>query len=444
MKKAKGTTLHRRQFLRDTATAAGGILVFPTIISSKALAGIGGRGGVPSSDRIVLAGIGLGSRGSGDLRWLLQNQDAQVVAICDVRRDNRESCKRSVDTAYGNADCATYIDLRELLAERTDVDAILTATSDRNHAMVSIYAMRAGKDVYSEKPGTMTIEQGQKLVATAKRYGRVYQSGMQRINESNFIFCNELVRLGRLGEVKTVKPQIADIGMGGPGVYMSHTWMPAEPEPPKEELWWDGYLGSLPWRPYNSGYTRPNYYKGVYDFYCSNIGEWGSHTIPQCMDAIGCRNTSPVSFTYVDNNTADGMVCHFANGVDLVLTLRASTGSCSVMYEGSEGSISVGDGGLQVRPQSLMNDYNKIVADYRARTGRRGDHMRDYLDCIKSRRETAGTPELAHRSMAVVHAANICMWLKRDLKYDPVKEEFINDEAANRLRSRAEREPWII
>ncbi|MFC1781305.1 Gfo/Idh/MocA family protein [Planctomycetota bacterium] len=441
MKAIKRKSLNRRQFLRSSAKTVGAALAFPTIITSNAL---GGRGGVPASERIVFAGIGLGLRGSGDLRTLIQNQDVQVVAVCDTRRDNRESRIQTVNSTYGNNDCSSYIDFREMLSERRDIDAILTATSDRNHALISIYAMREGKDVYSEKPGTMTIEQGIKLVNTQNRYGRVYQAGMQRINESNFIFCNELVRLGLLGEVKTVRPQIAGIGMGGSGVYMSHTWLDAEPEPAKEELWWDAYLGAVPWRPYNSAYTRTDFYKGVYDFYCSNIGEWGSHTVPQCMDAIGCRYTSPSSFKYVENYTADGMVIHFDNDIDMILTLSLNPSTCAVQYEGSEGTATVGDRGLEVTPQSLLGDYDKIVNDYRARTGRVGNHMRDLIDCIRSRRETAGCAQLAHRSMATIHSANICMWLKRDLNYNPVKEEFINDEAANRLRSRAEREPWTM
>jgi len=350
----------------------------------------------------------------------------------------RETTKQVIDAKYGS-DIDTYIDFRELLA-RDDIDAVLSTTGDRNHAMLAVHAMRAGKDVYSEKPGTMTIQEGQVLRETQDSYGRVYQGGMQRLNESNFIFANELVRLGLLGEVGTIRAQIA-----GGTTYMRTNWdEPDVPEPDKEEFWWDAWLGTNPWRPYNSRFAGGSGWSGNYDFYNGNIGEWGSHTFPQCHDAINCQNTNPVEYQYVNNTTADGMITRFANGIEMILVLTLEPTQCSVQYEGTEGMVTVGDRGLEVTPQSLMGDYDKIVNDYRERTQRRGDHMRDLLDCIKSRRKTAANAELAGRSMATVQIANICMWLRRDMRYDPVKEEFINDEAANRLRSRAQRQPWAF
>ena len=423
--------VNRRQFLGGAAKTVGAILAFPTFITTNAL---GGRGGVPASDRINFGAIALGSRGSTDLRAFKSYDDVVFVANCDVRRTQRETIKRTIDTQY-NSDIQSYYDFRELL-ERKDIDAVLSASSDRNHALIAIYAMRAGKDIYSEKPGSMTIEQGQKLVNTQKRTGRIYQGGAQRMSENNFIFANELVRLGKLGEVKTVVAELATMG-GSP--YMTNNYREEQPLPPKEEFWWDGWLGACPWRPFNASTSRNDF-----DFYCSNIGEWGSHTHPQAMDAIGVNNTGPVEVKYVDNNTAEGMTFLFPNGKEMVIRQRLQPSQCAVQYEGSEGWVGVGDNGREVRPQSLMSEYNKIVTDYRERTGRRGDHVRDLLDCIRSRRQTTTPTEVVHRSMSTVHIGNICMWLKRDLKFDPVKEEFVNDDAANRLRSRAEREPWVM
>ena len=226
--------------------------------------------------------------------------------------------------------------------------------------------------------------------------------------------------------------------------FMDNTWdEPDVPEPPKEEYWWDAWLGANPWRPYSSRYSGSGNGRDM-DFYNGNIGEWGSHTFPQCHDAINCRDTNPVEFHYVDNTNADGLTTRFANGIVLEFVITLEPTQCSVQYEGPEGIVTVGDRGLAVTPQSLMSDYNKIVSDYRERTQRRGDHMRDLLDCIKSRRKTAADAELAGRSMATVQIGNICMWLGRDLRYDPVKEEFINDDAANRLRSKAQRQPWAF
>jgi len=419
---------------------AGGALAAPCIVPGSAL---GLNGTVAPSERIVLGGMGVGSRGSSDLRWMLPERDVQFVAICDAKRSQREAVKRIVDDKYGNQDCAMYRDMREFLATRTDIDALLIATGDRWHALASILAMRAGKDVYSEKPSCMTIAEGQAVVETARRYGRVYQTGTQRLSEDNFTFANELLRTGRLGHVHTVRAHIAPWD----AAEMKYDWLPAETEPPREEVDWDQWLGPCPWRPYNSAYTRGEW-RGYYDFHTSCIGEWGAHTFAQCQVAIGAADTAGVEYGYVNNPTGDGMVVGFANGIKMVLSRGDQWwhGSCGVRYEGTEGWVAIADGYSkpEVSHPALLADFSKLVRDYIARTRRPMSHVRDLFDCVKSRRPTVANPVVMHRSMSTVHAANICMWLKRDLKYDPVKEEFINDPEANRLRSRAMREPWII
>ena len=166
--------------------------------------------------------------------------------------------------------------------------------------------------------------------------------------------------------------------------------------------------------------------------------------------ALGLWDTSPVEYNYVKNDSGDGMVTRFANGVKMVLERDMDRkiwhGSCGVRYEGTEGWVAVADGYSQceVSNPAWLQDFQKIVRNYMARTGRPMSHVRNLFDCIKSRRQTVANPVMMHRTMSTVHAANICMWLKRDLRYDPVKEEFVNDEEANRFRSRAMREPWII
>lgn len=401
-----------------------------------------GRGGaVAPSERIIMGGIGLGGRGSSDLNWMLPNPDVQFVAICDAKKTQRETIKRVVDAKYGNTDCAMYRDIREFLAARTDIDAVLIATGDRWHALASVMAMRAGKDVYSEKPSAMTVAEGQAVVETARRFGRVYQSGIQRLSEENFVIANELLRTGRLGKVHTVRAHIAPWD----AAELSHQWLPGEPEPPKEEVDWDQWLGPCPWRPYNSAYTRGGW-RGYYDFHTSCIGEWGAHTFAQCQVAMEAANTSAIEYQYVPNKTGDGMVTRFANGIKMVLQLEGWRGSCGVRYEGTEGWVAIADGYTRpdVSSPALLADAKKLVQDYIARTQRPMSHMRDYLDCIKSRRQPVSNAVVMHRSMTTVHAANICMWLKRDMKYDPVKEEFVSDAEANRLRSRAMRAPWTF
>ena len=432
------SSVSRRQFLRQAAVTSG-LIAAPCLIPASAL----GRGGAaPPSERIVLGGIGIGSRGSGVLGWMMGEKDVQFVAVCDARKSQRQAVKQMADGRYGNSDCATYRDLREFLATRADIDAVLIATGDRWHALASIMAMRAGKDVYSEKPSCMTIAEGQAVVETARRYQRIYQTGLQRLSEPSFTVANELLRTGRLGKVHTVHAHIAPWD----AAEMRYDWLPAEPLPPEDEVDWDKWLGPCPWRPYNGAYVGGGW-RGFYDFHTSCIGEWGAHTFGQCQVALGAVDTSPIEYEYVDNPTGDGMTTRFSSGVKMILHREGWWhGSCGVRYDGTEGWVSVADGYAkpEVSAPALLADSKKLVDEYTERTKHPMSHVRDLFDCIKSRRLTVANPEVMHRSMTTVHAANICMWLKRNMKYDPVKEEFVGDAEANRLRSRAMREPWII
>lgn len=430
----------RRSFLKRSVTAACGLAAAPMIIPASAL---GRNGAVAPSERIVLGGIGIGNRGTHDLRWMLPEKDVQFVATCDPNKARREAVKKVVDSHYGNNDCALYSDTRQFLAERTDIDAVLSTTGDRLHAFMAILAMRAGKDVYSEKPSCMTIAEGQAVVDTARKYNRIYQTGTQRLSEANFVFCIEMAKSGRLGKVHTAYAHIAPWDAAA----MRHDWLEAEPEPPKEEMDWDQWLGPCPWRPYNSAYVKGRW-RGHYDFHTSCIGEWGAHTFAQAMAGLNCLDTAPVAYEYVDNPTGDGMVTRFANGAKMILSRgdKYWHGSCGMRFDGPEGWVSAADGYSkpEVSSPALLADYSKIVRDYIARTQRPMSHVRDFFDCVKSRRQTVAHAGVMHRSMTAVHAANICMWLKRDVKFDPVKEKFINDAEADRLRSRGMREPWIV
>ena len=425
----------RRTFLRSV----GGGIAFPLVMPAAVL---GRDGKVAPSNRIVMGGIGLGGRGTGDLcSWVLPEKDVQFVAICDVRKERRDAIKKITDQHYGNKDCAPYIDMKELLA-RKDIDAVLIATSDRWHASASILAMRAGKDVYTEKPASMTVQEGQAVVATAVRTGRVYQAGMQRLSEPNFVVANELLRLGRLGEVKTVYAHLAP----GSSVFLQRRWLAPEPEPPRDVVDWDAWLGPCPWRPYHSSYLRGGWH-AHHDFYTSIIGEWGSHTFAQCRAALGMEATSPVFYPCMHKPVPDGMRMRFANGVEMVAQQNGWRGTCGVCYVGSEGWVSCADGYSlpEVSRPSLLADYQKILADYCVRTGYTGqNHMRQFLNSVKSRASTVANPMLMHRSMTTVHCANIAQWLGRDMTWDPVKEEFVNDPEANRMLSRAQREGWQI
>ena len=432
------TRTTRRRFLQ-TAARAGAVLAVPTIIPARVL---GRDGAVPPSEKIVAGGIGIRGRGMGVLRWMIGQPDVQFVAVCDLQKKQRLAVKNHVDTQYGNQDCAMYPEINGFLAERTDIDAVMIATGDRWHALASILAMRAGKDVYTEKPSSMTIAEGRAVVETAARYGRVYQTGTQRLSEPNHVFAIEMARTGRLGKIHTAYAHIAPWD----AAEMRHDWLPEAPEPPRDEVDWDAWLGPCPWRPFNPGYVAGGW-RGHYDFHTSCIGEWGAHTFAQAQAGLDCGETAPVHYEYVDNETGDGMVTHFANGVRLILSRGSKywRGSCGERFDGTEGWAAAADGYSKpdVSSPALLGEFRKVISEYVARTGRSLNHMRNFLDCVKSRQPTVANPSVMHYSMTTVHAANICMWLKRDVKYDPVKEEFLNDDEANRLRSRAMREPYV-
>ena len=437
-RRSSSARLTRRDLLKTAAAA--GMWAVPYLVPARIL---GKDGTVAPSERILLGGIGLGGRGRTVLSEMLAEPDVQFLAICDLNKSRREIVKQLVDAKYGNQNCAMSHDIREFLAERTDIDAVLIATGDRWHALAATLAMRAGKDVYCEKPSSLTIAEGQLVVETARRYGRVYQTGTQGLSMPNRVFGIELARSGRLGQLHTAYAQLAPWG----NALMRRDCLPAEPEPPKEELNWDAWLGACPWRPYNSAYVRGEW-RNHYDFHTSCIGEWGAHTIMQVQAGIGAQDTSAVEYEYVNNPFGDGLVARYANGVKLVLSLKQEcwVGVSGQRFDGTEGWIANSGGEHeQSRASSpaLLGEVQKVLGEYTERTGRPLNHARNFFDCIKSRSQTVAYPEAMHRAMTTVHAANICMWLGRNLKYDPVKEEFIDDPEANRLRARTMRAPWI-
>jgi len=431
--------MSRRQFL-GKAAIAGGAMALPLIVPASVL----GRGGaVAPSERIVMGAIGIGGRGAGDLGWTLGERDVQFVAVCDVQKSRRDAAMNQVNGRYGNTDCASYRDLREMLAERTDIDAVLIATGDRWHGPASILSMKAGKDVYCEKPSCFTMMEGLKVVETAKKYGRVYQTGTQRLSEANHVFAFEMARTGRLGKLHTV---YADIRWRDGA---RHDWLPAEPEPAKDDMDWDIWLGPCPWRPYNSGYLASGWYH-FHDF-ATDVAMWGAHTIAQCLAGLDMTKRRSMEIEYDSKNP--NLVVHMADGLKMVMIRGNSMGdspywhgSCGERFDGSEGWAAAADGYSMpdVSSPALLSEYKKVVGDYITRTQRPMNHVRDFLDCVKSRRATVAHPGIMNDSMCISLAGDICTQLKRNVKLDLDKAEFINDPEANRLRARAMREPWRV
>ncbi|MEQ1830212.1 MAG: Gfo/Idh/MocA family oxidoreductase [Pirellula sp.] len=434
--------IHRRKFLRGSLAVAGASAVAPTIIPSSAL---GRDGAVAPSERIVMGGIGIGGRGTYDLGRFLEQKDVQFVSVCDIKETRRIAVKKMIDDNNSNQNCAMYRDYRELL-DRTDIDAVLIATGPNWHATMSAAAANAGKDIYCEKPCTKNIVQSYELAETIRRTARVFQAGTQRRNLPHFAFACQLARTGKLGKLKKVyaQPRGMLARMSG--------WLPPQPEPSKEQIDWDTYLGPAAWRPFNDrllnafnfekgggfmagGSDKPNGH--VLDG--GGVLEWGSHCVDLCQWAVDdCP--PPIEYNPVTNGQ---LVAKYASGVELIFRDEGwiPLGSCPVRFEGETGWVEAGDSGKMVlsSPELLAGRVVEEIGGYPATF-----HIRDFLDCVKTRSQPKGNADAARNAHIACHAANIACLLNRQVKYDLDKRVFINDEQANRLRSEAFREPWRI
>ncbi|NOY41897.1 MAG: Gfo/Idh/MocA family oxidoreductase [Planctomycetes bacterium] len=422
----KKKPVSRRRFLKQSA-AASTVFALPTIIPGSAM---GADGAVAPSERIVVGGIGLGPRGSYVLSEFLKFPQAQFVAIADCQRSRRDKVKGMVDEHYKSKDCVTYRDMFDVLG-RDDIDAVLIATGDRWHTLAAITAARAGKDIYCEKPCSMTIQESRALADNVNLYGRIYQAGTQRRSIGNFMLALEMAQTGKLGKLTEVHANTLHPGT-------SAQWLPEEPEPAPEECDWDRWLGPAPWRPYNSKYVAGRW-RGHYDFHGGGILEWGAHTVDLCQLANSADDTAPIE--YVPNES--GVTCTYANGVKLIMRDHdwLGLGTCSVRFVGEDGWVETGDSGaMKIEPDSLLSEKKVFT-----RVGTSAyTHVANFLDCVRSRRLTRANASAAGQSHIVCHAAYIAWQLGRTLKFDPVKEEFAGDEEANRMRSRATRAPWTV
>jgi predicted dehydrogenase len=420
---------NRRQGLKTIAGVSAALAV-PQVIPGSAL---GKDGAVSPGERITLGGIGIGRRGSYDLGCFLEQPDVQFLAVSDIKEQRRQAVKARADQHHGNQDCDTYRDFRELL-ERDDIDTVLIATGPNWHATAAAYAARAGKDIYCEKPCTKNISQSFLLAETMRRTGRVFQAGTQRRNLPHFAFACELARTGRLGKLQTVYAHPAGLTAKTSG------WLPPEDAPPIEQVDWDLYLGPAAWRPYNRKLLDGfNFEKGG-GLVGGGVLEWGSHCVDLCQWAAGADDTAPVEYNPPENGQ---LVARYADGVKLILREKGwiPLGSCPVRFEGDEGWIETGDSGKFVlsSPALLAGRQVEEIGGYPATF-----HVRDFLDCVKTRSQPKCNADVACYAHIACHAANIAIFLDRQVKYDPQKNEFIGDEQANRLRNEALREPWRI
>lgn len=421
--------LPRRGFLNTALSTAGAAVLAPTVIPGSAL---GLDGAVAPSERIVVGGIGIGNRGTYDLGCFLEQKDVQFAAVCDIKESRRTAVQKIANEKYGNENCKTYRDFRELL-DRQDIDAVLIATGPNWHATAAMAAAKAGKDMYCEKPCTKNISQSLILAETMRRTGRVFQAGTQRRNLPHFAFACALARTGKLGAMKKVFAHPA--GMQS----MMSGWLIPEPAPNPDAVDWDMYLGPAAWRPFNAKLLDGfNFEKGG-GLVGGGVLEWGSHCVDLCQWALG-DVPPPVEY----NAPKDGqLVARYENGVELIFreTGWIPLGSCPVRFEGETGWVEAGDSGKLVlsSPALLAGRTVEEIGGYPATY-----HVRDFLDCVKTRGKPKGNADAACNAHIACHAANIALHLGRKVQYDLHKHEFINDQQANRLRSEALREPWRL
>lgn len=428
----KMMTQSRRSFLKSAALTAGAISIVPRYVL--------GKGFTPPSDKINIGFIGLGKQSRGLATRFLQMTDAQIVAGCDVWTTKMKWFQGHVSAMYaqhreqsGFKGIDVYRDYQQLI-DRPDIDAVLVATPDHWHAIPSIAAMQAGKDVYCEKPLTHTIDEGIRMVKTAKKTGRVLQTGSMQRSSANFRKACELVRNGYLGEIKQVL-----VSVGDPARDYD---LPAEEVP--AEIDWNKWCGPAPLLTYNQRLAPAS---NDVDFWpdwrlFKEVGggilcDWGAHMFDIAQWGLGMDRSGPVEFTPPqDPKAVRGLKMRYANGVEMI---HEDFGrGWAVRFIGSEGSIDVSRSFFESTPANLVTAELKPGETRLYDT--KGNHYQDWLDAIKNRSQPICDVETGHRSASVCNLANIAYWLNRPLKWDPEKEKFIGDKAANKLKKQKERQ----
>ena len=427
----------RRINRRDFITAAAGVLSFPHIVSPSAL---GKAGSVLPSGRLTMGAVGLGNQGMHNLKNFLTNDDLQVLAVCDVDTNHRLRAKQTVDSAYNNKDCSVYNDFRQVLA-REDIDTVMIATPDHWHAIISIEAAKAGKDIYCEKPISLTVAEGRAVADTMKRYGTVYQSGTQRRSNICFRFAVDIARSGMLGRLHTLHCYYHK----GPAC------SPQQPQPVPEGFDYNMWLGPAPYEPYTPVRCHGNF-RWIYDYSGGQMTDLGAHFSDLAQWAHGSQYAGPTEYEGWATFPKDGLfntpinfslTATYPDGVKMVLhdDTEPGRGPRGNKFVGSDGWVSVDDTGkITASSQTIIRKINFVQKDYEFMTG----HHRDFLDCVKTRAQTIAPAEVAHRSTTTCHVANICLRLGKKLRWDVKNEQFVNDPVADKMLARTMRSPWHL
>lgn len=433
---ASPAALSRRRFLQHSAAASAAV-AFPQVVTTRLF----GQGA--PSNRISLGLIGAGNIGVAHLDTLLGLKDTvRVLGVCDVDRERRESSAARINQEYGSQDCRPYADFREL-NRRREIDAVLICTPDHWHALNALDAIRQGKDVYIEKPLTLTIAEGRALVEEARQYGRVVQHGTWQRSMKRFHDLVEFVRSGGLGQLQYVECLI-----GANNRHVGATW---QPEPVPEGLDWDMWLGPAPWRPYTFNGCHYNF-RFIAENASGQMTNLGAHCLDIGQWVLDMDRSGPVEIEGHGDYPSSGLFTtptrvnvtfRYANGVPMYCrTDLAVSGNNTSRFFGERGWLDIGYSKMSASDPNLLRELQ--APNKRVQVPSSKNHYDDFFGAMRTRQRTIADAETAHRTTSVCNLGQIAMALGRKLRWDPAKEEFIGDEMANRLRSRPMRAPWSL
>jgi predicted dehydrogenase len=436
MSQANSLPLSSSPISRRTALQRGlaGVLAFgvaPSFVPTRLF------GRTAPSNRIMVGLIGNGLICSAHVGSLLRKEDCRIVALCDVWKKKSARMKDRIEKAYGEANGGTgkgvdtYQYHEELLA-RDDIDAVFVTTPDHWHAPLSLAAMKAGKDVYCEKPLTLTVREGRILVDAARRYGRVLQTGTQQRSESAFRKAAEIIRNGWIGEVRGIRTRLGEFPQ--PVAY------PAEPVP--ADLDYDRWLGPTPWRPFNSKRILGDYsggWRNYFEYGGRKNGDWGAHHFDIIQWALGMDDSGPVEFIPIGWQGTRFQTHVYANGVRVERDDKLE-GKAMIEFTGTKGVVKVARGNyLETTPTELAS---RPLRPDEAHLYVSADQQTDFFNAIRTRQRPISDVEIGHRSATVGHLANIAFWLQQPIKWDPTKEEIVGNKVAARYLDRPRRAPY--
>jgi predicted dehydrogenase len=429
---------------------------FPTVAPASAL----GRGGaVAPSNRITMGCIGVGNEGTSDMKRFLKDERVQVLAVCDPNRESagywdgaiggrapamryadKAAAERAGKTSY--TACAGYEDFRDVLA-RDDIQAVTVCTPDHWHAIQCVMAAMAGKDIFCQKPLSLTVVEGRAIADAVKKYNVVFQTGSQQRSDPFFRTACEWVRNGRIGKLHTAR-----CGMPGGRPDLGKTADRKAPEKVPEGFNYDLWLGPAPEAPYAPARCHVNF-RWIFDYSGGQVTDWGGHH-PDCAQwGMGTELTGPIEIRNQKAefppdplwNTATEYYFEaiFENGVKMIISDKEQGG---VRWQGEDGWVWADRHRIGGDPSSMLDTP---LGPDEVHLYRSANHWRNFVDCIISREPTVAPAEIAHRSITISHLGNIAMRLGREkLRWDPAKEQIIGDAEASKMLSREYRAPWKL